>query len=129
VEVFEIFFGDFYSQKYSLGVVKRICICFSLKALLSSLLNGLYNIVILSSYTCVAVCCSVLQYLQCVAVCCSVVQCVAVCCGVLQCVAVCCSVLQCAAVCCSVCSCSVLQCVAVYVVAVCVRSTIAIHTQ
>ena len=59
---------------------------------------------------CVAVCCSVLQYvaadddvggrlsaahplhyshiLFCVAVCCSVLQCVAVCCSVLQCVAV-----------------------------------------
>ena len=48
---------------------------------------------------CVAVCCSVLQF---VAVCCSVLQCVAVCCSVLQCVAVCCSVLQCVAVCCSV---------------------------
>jgi len=69
---------------------------------------------------CVAVCCSVLQYvtafcknwnhlfgahlpqrtcaheamLQCVAVCCSVLQCAAVCCSVLQCVAVCCTVLQ-----------------------------------
>ena len=64
--------------------------------------------------TCVAVCCSVLQWitptfrvsfkrvflltrlkyhgvLQCVAMYCSVVQCVAVCCSVLQCVAVCCS--------------------------------------
>jgi len=40
-----------------------------------------------SSYSCVAVCCSVLQ---CVAVCCSVLQCVAVCCSVLQCAAVCC---------------------------------------
>jgi len=84
---------------------------------------------------CIAVCCSVLQYvtvccsvLQCVAVCCSMLQCVAVCYSVLQCVAVCCSVLQCVAVCssvlqcvavrCSVC-CSVLQCVAVCV-AVCV---------
>ena len=89
---------------------------------------------------CVAVCCSVLQYvavfpkraqaiqepcktgkrsvLQCVAVCCSALQCVAVCCSVLQCAAVCCSVLQCVAVCCSVlqyvavCY-SVLQCAAV----------------
>ena len=49
---------------------------------------------------CVAVCCSVLQYV--VAVCCSVLQCVAVCSSVLQRVAVCCSVLQCVAVCCSV---------------------------
>jgi len=65
---------------------------------------------------CIAVCCSVLQYvaeLQCVAECCSVSmvvtssvsgvavcvwQCVAVSCSVLQCVAVCCSVLQCVAV-------------------------------
>jgi len=67
---------------------------------------------------CVAVCCSVLQWvrvctydrglylrggnwkcvLRCVAVCCSVLQCAAVCCRVLQCVAVCCSVLQCVAV-------------------------------
>jgi len=67
---------------------------------------------------CVAVCCSVLQYvvkivcvrdappaplfshryvhvLQCVSACCSVIQCVAMCCSVLQCVAVCCCVLQC----------------------------------
>jgi len=61
-------------------------------------------------YTCVAVCCSVLQ---CVAVCCSVLQCIAVYCSVLRCVAVCCSVfesrpthkwgkrvLQCVEVCC-----------------------------
>jgi len=54
---------------------------------------------------CVAVCCSVLQYVavRCsvferVAVCCSVLQCVAV----LQCFAVRCSVLQRVAVCCSV---------------------------
>ena len=65
-------------------------------------------------YVCVAVCCSVLQF---VAVCCSVLPCVAVCCSVLQCVAVCCSVLQCVAACCSVSQCvavccSVLQCVA-----------------
>jgi len=40
---------------------------------------------------CVAVCCSVLQY---VAACCSVLQCVAVCCSVLQRVEACCSVLQ-----------------------------------
>jgi len=57
----------------------------------------------------VAVCCSVLQYvevcssvLQCVAVCFSVFKCVSVYCSVLQCVAVCCSVLQCIAVCRSV---------------------------
>ena len=56
---------------------------------------------------CVAVCCSVLQY---VAVCCSVLQCVAVCCSVLQCVTVCCSVLQCVAVCCSVLQCVVVCC-------------------
>ena len=73
---------------------------------------------------CVAVCCSVLQFvavccsgLQCVAVCCSMLQCVAVCCSMLQCVAVCCGVLLCVAVSCSVLqyvavSCSVLQCVA-----------------
>ena len=42
-------------------------------------------------------CCSVSSVLQCVAVCCS-----EVCCSVLQCDAVCCSVLQCVAVCCSV---------------------------
>jgi len=80
---------------------------------------------------CVAVCCSVLQYVAvcCVAVCdkrtkfhlrfiterslirYSVLQCVAVCCSVLQCVAVCCSVLQCVAVCCSMLQCVVLQCV------------------
>ena len=67
---------------------------------------------------CVAVCCSVLQYvavaphlklacelrvtvrnmLQRVAVHDSLLQCVAVCCSVLQCVAVCCNVLQCVAV-------------------------------
>ena len=71
---------------------------------------------------CVAVCCSVLQFvavctlgntlqhtathfrfvLQFVAVCCRVLPFVAVCCSVLQCVVVCCSVLQCVAVCCSV---------------------------
>jgi len=63
------------------------------------------HIATLEHCACVAVCCSVLQY---VAVCCSVLQCVAVCCSVLQCAAVRCSVLQCVAVCCSV-----LQCVAV----------------
>ena len=52
----------------------------------------------LSCDLCVAVWCSVLQY---VAVWRSVVQCVVACCSVLQCVAVCCSVLQCVAVCCS----------------------------
>ena len=46
----------------------------------------------------VAVWCSVFQCVACVAVCCSVLQYVAVCCSVLQCVAVCCSVLQCDAV-------------------------------
>ena len=51
---------------------------------------------------CVAVCCSVLQF---VAVCCSLLQCVAVCCSVLQFVAACCSLLQCVAVCCSVLQC------------------------
>jgi len=56
---------------------------------------------------CVAVCCSVLQY---IAVCCSALQYVAVCCSVLrqlqkECVAVCCSILQCVAV-----RCSMLQC-------------------
>ena len=68
---------------------------------------------------CVAVCCSVFQYVAVcfgvVALCCTLLQCVAVCCRVLQCVAihgieylveslcvaVCCSVLQCVAVCCS----------------------------
>jgi len=59
---------------------------------------------------CVAVCCSVLQYVavslyieqtECVAACCSVLQRIAVCCSVLQCVAVCCSVVQCVAMCCS----------------------------
>ena len=48
------------------------------------------------SVLCVAVCCSMLQY---VAVCCSMLQYVAVCCSMLQYVAVCCSVLQCVAVC------------------------------
>ena len=52
-----------------------------------------------------SVCRSVLSKLQCVAVCCSVLQYVAV--SVLQCVAVCCSALQCVAV-------SVLQCAAVF---------------
>ena len=69
--------------------------------------------------SCVAVCCSVLQYLlQCVAVCCSicssVLQCVAV--SVAVCCSICCSVLQyllqCVAVCCSVLQ-YLLQCVAV----------------
>ena len=46
---------------------------------------------------CVAVSCSVLQYVAYIAVCCSVVQCV--CCSVLQFVAVCCSMLQYVAVC------------------------------
>jgi len=71
---------------------------------------------------CVAVCCSMLQYVAVSAhkgectretMCCSVLPCVAVCCSVLQCVAVCCSecvkrrvhakdyMLQCVAVCCS----------------------------
>jgi len=69
-----------------------------------------------SRRVCVAVCCSVLQY---VAVWCSVFQCVLVCCSVLQCVAVCCRLirrfshvaLQFVAVCCVAvcCSCSVLQ--------------------
>jgi len=40
---------------------------------------------------CVAVCCSVLQFVD---ACCSVLQCVAVCCRVFQCVAVCRNVLQ-----------------------------------
>ena len=63
---------------------------------------------------CVAVCCSMLQY---VAVCCSMLQYVAVCCSMLQHVAVCCSMLQYVAACCSmlqhvaVC-CSMLQYVA-----------------
>jgi len=98
---------------------------------------------------CVAVCCSVLQY---VAACCSVLQCVnalwgpqrgnvsprvssmtscvafcamirhkcvAVCCGVLQCVAVCCSVLQCVAACCSVLQCVAVCCSVLQCVAVC----------
>jgi len=56
---------------------------------------------------CVAVCCSVLQY---VAACCSVLQCIAVCCRVLQRVTVCCSVLQRVAVCCSVLHCVVVCC-------------------
>jgi len=43
------------------------------------------------SSLCVAVCCSMLQY---VAVCCSVLQCGAGWCNVMQCVAVCCSVMQ-----------------------------------
>jgi len=67
---------------------------------------------------CAAVCCIMLQCAaacrsvlrcaavcrsgQCVAACCSMLQCVTVCCIVLQCVAVCCSVLQCVAVCCRV---------------------------
>ena len=56
--------------------------------------SALYSAVGSAEYElrhCVAVCCSVLQW---VAVCCSVLQCVAVCCSVLQCVAVCCSMLQ-----------------------------------
>jgi len=94
---------------------------------------------------CVAVCCSVLQYVAVCPVCCSVLQYVAVCCSVLQYVAVCpvccsvyvlllcqsaklasvgvarvvqvcCSVLQCVAVCCSVSS--VLQCLHVAIVSV-----------
>ena len=98
------------------------------------------NVVLVSRRcVCVAVCCSVLQFvavscsvLQCLAVCCSVLQCVAVCCSVLQLaldkdiaakdgnvVRGCCSVLQRVAVCCSALQCvpvwcSVLQCVAVY---------------
>jgi len=64
---------------------------------------------------CVAVCCSVLQY---VAVHCNVLQCVAVCCSVLQCVAVRCSALQCGGTVnrnmqCVAVRCSALQCVAV----------------
>ena len=77
-------------------------------------------------YVCVAVCC--ISVLQCVAVCCSVLQFVAtratrrrltcpslscwlvcVCCSVLQCVAVWCSVVQHCAVCCNPVWCSVLQ--------------------
>ena len=80
-------------------------------------------------FSCVAVCCSVLQLhvsydcicvcererlfvvfvtmwcsvLQCVALCGSVWQCVAVCCSELHCVAVFCKVMQCVAVCCSCC--------------------------
>jgi len=50
------------------------------------------NGILISDFSAVEVCCSVLQ---CVAVCCSVLQCVAVCCSVFQCVAVCFSVLQC----------------------------------
>ena len=78
-----------------------------------------------SVFHCVAVCCSVLQYLcrsqvdkgsnvlQCVAVCCSVLQCVAVCCSTCSGVKstkdrMCCSMLQYVVVCCSV-----LHCVAV----------------
>jgi len=94
---------------------------------------------VFSVLQCVAVCCSMLQYvsvrsgvLSCDAACCSVLQRVAACCSVLQCVVVCYrstgntnawngdkdgrSVLQCAAVRCSVLQCdaaccSVLQCV------------------
>ena len=50
--------------------------------------SALYSAVGSAEYElrhCVAVCCSVLQW---VAVCCIVLQCVAVCCSVLQCVAV-----------------------------------------
>jgi len=92
---------------------------------------------------CVAVCCSVLQWvtvscsgLQCETKSdgrhgsdgehclsgddrCSVLQCVAVCCSVLQCVAVCCSVLQCAAVCCSGLQCAAVFCSVLHCVAVC----------
>jgi len=80
--------------------------------------------------SCVAVCCSVLQWCAF----CSVLRCAAVCCGCLQCFAVCCSVLQCVAayfgrqqaliqsrhkepcwsVSCVVVVCSMLQCVAAY---------------
>ena len=62
-------------------------------------------------YTCVAVCCSVLQ---CVAVCCSVLRCLIrrlhVGTPVLQCVAVCYSVLQCVEVCCTVWQCVAVRC-------------------
>ena len=75
---------------------------------------------------CVAVCCSVLQWvavhrsvLQCIAVCCSVLQCVAVRCSAMQCAAVRCSALQCAAVCCSVLQCVAVCCRALHCVAMC----------
>jgi len=93
----------------------------------ASHIAALFHLFIPISNCCVAVYCSLLQFvavccsaLQCIAVHCSVLQCIAVRCsalqrvlqrlkmGVLQCVAVCCSALQCVAVCCSV-----LQCVAV----------------
>ena len=47
---------------------------------------------------CIAVFCSVLQYmLKLVVVCCSELQCVVVCCSVVQCGTACCSELQCVA--------------------------------
>ena len=62
---------------------------------------------------CVAVRCSVLQYVAGVkTVCCSILQCIAEHVGSMDGFTVCCSMLQYVAVCCSVSQCAVLQCVA-----------------
>jgi len=76
---------------------------------------------------CVAVCCSVLQFVVLGVMKCShtnverysELQCVAVCCSALQCVALCCSVLRCVAMCCNILSCSVMFCCVLLYVVVC----------